>query len=57
MVNEETMRAGELILLLRDDVDRQLFLRKVGTGQLEILSGLSILSGCLRNQIPTFPQR
>ena len=35
VVDQETAHAGELVLLLRLDLDRELLVRQVGTGQLE----------------------
>ena len=39
MVAEEALRAGELVVLARYDVDGQLFLGQVGAGKLKVLGG------------------
>ena len=39
-MDQEAHRAGEFVILLGDNVNRQFFLRKVCTGKLKILCGL-----------------
>ena len=43
MVDEEALRAGELVILARNDVNGQLFLGQVGTGKLKVLGSLVLV--------------
>jgi hypothetical protein len=42
-VHEEAVHAGELVILLRLDLDSELFVRQVGTGKLERFGGLGLV--------------
>ena len=43
MVHEEALRAGELVILTRNDVNGQFFLGQVGTGKLKVLGCLVLV--------------
>ena len=43
MVDEEALRAGELVILARNDVNGQLFLGQVGTGKLKVFGSLVLV--------------
>ena len=42
-VDEEALRAGELVILARNDVNGQLFLGQVGTGKLKVFGSLVLV--------------
>ena len=43
MVDEEALRAGELVILARNDMNGQLFLGQVGTVKLKVFGILVLL--------------
>src|SRR5690349_24040589 len=43
VVHQEARAAGELVRLLRDDLDGQFLVREIGSGQLEVLGSFGLI--------------